>query len=91
MSTIPTCTKVTVWNTATTTLAAHDWRQILSLQNDADEDIYFAFWQDAVMNSWMKLSAWEWLIWESSDYPFIKNSVSSICSSWSKNLLITTL
>ena len=50
---LPTNTSVTVWNTTTSVLNADAGREYVWIQNDSDEDIYIAFWADAVMNKWL--------------------------------------
>lgn len=84
-----TCTAVTVGATSTSVLAANARRVGFILTNDSTEDIYVTLGSTATMNSGLLLKANGGSMSDAAFGFQYTGPISAICSSGSKNLLVT--
>ena len=92
MATI-TNTSVTVWVASTQLLADDAGRDLITIQNDSDTDMYLAFGEAAVLNSGMLLKANGGSVSMRWDFPpedlMIRKGIYAISSAASKNVILT--
>jgi len=80
---------VTVGNTTTAVLAQNQKRRYLLLQNDSNEVIYVAFGKPAVLNEGIRLAASGGQFEMIGDSGIYGQAINGICTSGSKDLLVT--